>query len=111
MGDAAYRGISASHGDSRFAGKEARQIAALAAQGKFPPSFAQRVDVRRVALDVVRPWIADKTRALLGFEDDVVCEYAMGMLEGDENRVSGGASRRPGPGSAERLQGCLSAGE
>ena len=29
----------------------------------------------------MRPWIANKVTELVGFEDDLVIEYAMGLLE------------------------------
>ena len=35
----------------------------------------------KVNLQVMRPWIANKVVELVGFEDEVVVEYAMGLLE------------------------------
>jgi hypothetical protein len=40
-----------------------------------------QVDMRKVNLEVMRPWIANKVTELVGFEDEVVIEYAMGLLE------------------------------
>ncbi len=40
-----------------------------------------KVDMRKVNLQVLRPWIVKKVVELLGFEDEVVVEYAMGLLE------------------------------
>lgn len=40
-----------------------------------------QVDMRKVNIDVMRPWIANKVVELVGFEDEVVVEYAMGLLE------------------------------
>lgn len=37
--------------------------------------------MRKVNLNVIRPWIAKKVVELVGFEDEVVVEYAMGLLE------------------------------
>lgn len=37
--------------------------------------------MRKVNLQVIRPWIAKKVVELLGFDDEVVVEYAMGLLE------------------------------
>ena len=37
--------------------------------------------MRKVNLQVLRPWIANKVVELVGFEDEVVVEYAMGLLE------------------------------
>ena len=33
---------------------------------------------------VIRPWIAKKIVELVGFEDEVVVEYAMGLLEDEQ---------------------------
>jgi hypothetical protein len=35
----------------------------------------------KVELKVVKPWIAEKINAKLGFEDDVLIQYIYGMLE------------------------------
>ncbi|KAJ8693724.1 hypothetical protein PTI98_008696 [Pleurotus ostreatus] len=48
---------------------------------KFPPEFDKKVDMRKVNLEVIRPWVAKKVTELVGFEDEVVVEYAMGLLE------------------------------
>jgi serine/arginine repetitive matrix protein 1 len=68
---------------------------------KFPPEFEKKVaiqssfvaltlkkkwlgcqiDTRKINLSVIRPWIAKKVVELVGFEDEVVVEYAMGLLE------------------------------
>lgn len=72
---------------------------------KFPPEFDKKVDLssffvvigdkldqvdmRKVNLTVIRPWIAKKVVELVGFEDEVVVEYAMGLLEDKQEPVSG----------------------
>ncbi len=39
---------------------------------KFPPEFSTKVDPKKVALDVFRPWVAKKVTGYLGLEDDIV---------------------------------------
>lgn len=34
----------------------------------------------------MRPWIEQRVNELLGFEDDVVAEYVVGILESDDNQ-------------------------
>ena len=46
-----------------------------------------QVDMRKVNLTVIRPWIAKKIVELIGFEDEVVVEYAMGLLEDESQPV------------------------
>ena len=71
---------------------------------KFPPEFekkvharartkmaadtSKQVDMRKVNLTVIRPWIAKKVLELVGFEDDLVVEYAVGLLEDESQPVS-----------------------
>lgn len=43
--------------------------------------------MRKVNLQVLRPWIVKRVVELLGFEDEVVVEYAMGLLEDKANPV------------------------
>lgn len=76
MGDSSYKGVSASQ-DSRFSNKESALLRKL----KFPAQFETKVDMTKVELSVIKPWIARRITELLGFEDDVVLEYAAGMLE------------------------------
>ncbi|SPO23444.1 uncharacterized protein UTRI_02123 [Ustilago trichophora] len=78
MGDSSYKGVSAAQ-DSRFTNKQTVLLRKL----KFPPHFDVKVDMRKVELSVMKPWIARRIIELLGFEDDVVLEYASGMLEED----------------------------
>ena len=76
MGDSGYKGVSADQ-DSRFKNKEAALLKSI----KFPSNFDHKVDMRKVELSVIKPWAAQRITELLGFEDDVVLEYAAGMLE------------------------------
>lgn len=43
--------------------------------------------MRKVELSVIRPWVVKKIVDLIGFEDEVVVEYAMGLLEDDSQPV------------------------
>jgi serine/arginine repetitive matrix protein 1 len=43
--------------------------------------------MRKVNLQVIRPWIAKKVVELVGFDDEVVVEYAMGLLEDKQQPV------------------------
>jgi len=41
--------------------------------------------MRKVNVTIIRPWVAKKIVELVGIEDEVVVEYAMGLLE-DESQ-------------------------
>ncbi|KIJ61597.1 hypothetical protein HYDPIDRAFT_115756 [Hydnomerulius pinastri MD-312] len=48
---------------------------------KFPPEFDKKVDMKQVDLQVIKPWITKTVTELAGFEDEVITEYTMGLLE------------------------------
>jgi len=48
---------------------------------KFPPEFNQKVDIQKVKIDLMKPWIATKITSILGSEDDVVVETCYNLLE------------------------------
>lgn len=59
--------------DKRFSDKEAKLLRTT----KFPAEFSQKVDMRKVNLSVMRPWMVKEVTKLIGFEDEVVVEYAV----------------------------------
>ncbi|KZT01073.1 PWI domain-containing protein [Laetiporus sulphureus 93-53] len=73
-----FKGTSADQ-DRRFSDKELKLLKSM----KFPTDFEKKVDMRKVNLTVIRPWVVKKIIELVGFEDEVVVEYAMGLLEDD----------------------------
>ncbi|KAI9878258.1 MAG: hypothetical protein M1830_001437 [Pleopsidium flavum] len=56
--------------------------AKLLKQTKFPPEFNQKVDMKKVNVEVMKKWIAGKISEILGNEDDVVIELCFNLLEG-----------------------------
>ncbi|KAF6764273.1 PWI domain-containing protein [Ephemerocybe angulata] len=81
MADAGFfKGTSAEQ-DRRFSDKELKLMKSM----KFPVEFEKKVDTRKVNMSVIRPWVASKIVELTGFEDEVVIEYAMGLLEDEQN--------------------------
>lgn len=67
----------------RFKDKELASIKST----KFPKHFSEKVDLRKVNISVLRPWVAEKVTELIKVEDDIVVEYVFGMLEDRENPV------------------------
>ncbi|KAF9920836.1 hypothetical protein FBU30_009208 [Linnemannia zychae] len=77
MGDAGFfKGTSAEQ-DARFADKTKKLLRSM----NFPPEFNQKVDMKKVNMKVIKGWMAERVVQLLGIEDEVVVEYAVGMLE------------------------------
>jgi len=71
-----YRGTTADQ-DNRFQDKEKKLMKTL----KFSDTLNEPVDMRKVKLDAMKPWINEKLTEILGFEDDVVIDYAINQLE------------------------------
>jgi len=78
MGDAGgfFRGTSTDQ-DMRFSDKEKKLLKST----KFPANFAVKVNMKKVNIDVIKPWIAQKITDMLSFEDDVLINYIYSLLE------------------------------
>ncbi|KAJ3123741.1 Serine/arginine repetitive matrix protein 1 [Nowakowskiella sp. JEL0407] len=77
MGDAGfYRGTTTEQ-DSRFADKNKK----LLKNTKFAPILLKKVNVQKVNLQILRPWISQKITSLLGIEDEIVINYIFSLLE------------------------------
>merc|ERR1719203_67438 len=53
----------------------------LEKDGRFPKHFSQKVNMNKVSMDVMKPWITQRITELLGFEDDIVIEFCITQLE------------------------------
>ncbi|KAJ3342868.1 Serine/arginine repetitive matrix protein 1 [Entophlyctis luteolus] len=79
MADGGFRGTNVEQ-DTRFADKQKKLLKSL----KFPPSFSQKasqVDMSKVNISVIKPWITTKVTTLLGFEDELLINYIFEMLQ------------------------------
>ncbi|XP_042384204.1 serine/arginine repetitive matrix protein 1-like isoform X2 [Zingiber officinale] len=72
-----FRGTSAEQ-DTRFSNKQAK----LLKSQKFPLELEHPVDMTKVKMDVIKPWIATRVTELLGFEDEVLINFVYGLLDG-----------------------------
>lgn len=48
---------------------------------KFSDILSMKVDMSKVKLDILRPWISSKITQLLNIEDEVIEEYVVNQLE------------------------------
>ncbi|KAH3736285.1 hypothetical protein DPMN_042848 [Dreissena polymorpha] len=77
MADAGFfKGTSADQ-DNRFADKKKK----LMKQMKFSENVETKVDMTKVNVDTMKPWIATRVTELLAAEDDVVVEFVYNQLE------------------------------
>uniref|UniRef100_A0A4W4H701 Serine/arginine repetitive matrix protein 1 n=1 Tax=Electrophorus electricus TaxID=8005 RepID=A0A4W4H701_ELEEL len=71
-----FRGTSAEQ-DNRFSNKHKKLLKQL----KFAECLEKKVDMTKVNLEVIKPWITQRVTEILGFEDDVVIEFVFNQLE------------------------------
>ncbi|KAG0023440.1 hypothetical protein BGZ81_008116 [Podila clonocystis] len=77
MGDGGFfKGTSAGQ-DTRFSDKHKKLMRSM----KFPKEYSQKVDMKKVSVEVIKGWMVRRIRELLGIDDEVVIEYALGMLQ------------------------------
>lgn len=74
--DGGFRGTNADQ-DIRFSDKDRK----LMKQMKFEPCLDQKVDLTKVNIDVLKPWITTKVNNILGMEDDVVINYVFNTFD------------------------------
>ena len=75
----AFRGVSADR-DARFGDKMKKLLRTT----PFPAHFNEKVDMKKVQLDAMLPWISQEVSKYLGFEDDVVVGYVETQLRAEK---------------------------
>nr|XP_009861959.1 serine/arginine repetitive matrix protein 1-like [Ciona intestinalis] len=71
-----FRGTSTDQ-DNRFANKQKKLLKSM----KFADGLGVKVDMRKIQLDTIKPWISKRITEMLGFEDDVVIAFVYNSLE------------------------------
>ncbi|GAB6030385.1 Serine/arginine repetitive matrix protein 1 [Chamberlinius hualienensis] len=71
-----FRGTSAEQ-DNRFSDKQKK----LLKQMRFCDVLQKKVDLTKINLDTIKPWITKKIFELLGFEDEVIVDFVFNQLE------------------------------
>ena len=76
MSGGSFRGVSAAQ-DGRFDDKTKKLLKST----KFPDSFSQKVDMRKVRMEAMMPWIQAEVAKYIGLEDDIVVNYIESQLQ------------------------------
>jgi len=71
-----FRGTSHEQ-DKRFSDKEKKLLKSM----KFEEGLSRKIDMTKIKLDVLKPWITKRVYELLKMEDDVVVEFIFNQLE------------------------------
>lgn len=75
-----FRGTSAEQ-DNRFTDKQKKLLKQL----RFHDVLTKRVDMTKVNLNTIKPWITKRITQFLGMEDEVVVEFVFNQLEADKH--------------------------
>mmetsp|Transcript_29712 Transcript_29712/g.52973 ORF Transcript_29712/g.52973 Transcript_29712/m.52973 type:complete len:196 (-) Transcript_29712:801-1388(-) len=71
-----YRGTTYEQ-DPHYRNKEKR----LLEETKWPSEYSQRVDMKKIKLEAIQPWVDDKVKELLEIEDEILVNLIMCTLE------------------------------
>lgn len=78
-----YRGVDQSR-DARFSDKSQKLLKTMS----FPATYSTPVDLSKVNLTVLRPWIQSKLTEIMGFDDDVVQSFLLNELEQGQKKAT-----------------------
>lgn len=81
-GGTSFRGTTHEQ-DANFKNKQRQLIQQI----KFPEEFKEPLDINRVVLSSIRPWISRKVTKILGFEDDVLIDTIINMIEDKHEKL------------------------
>ncbi|KAI0988088.1 hypothetical protein GJ496_008518 [Pomphorhynchus laevis] len=77
MSDAGFFKGTSTEQDSRFSNAQKKMMKTM----RFADGLDTKIDMSKVNLDVIKPWIAKRMLEILDVDDDVVIDFAMNQLE------------------------------
>merc|ERR1712178_368450 len=78
-----YRGTSHEQ-NTHYKDKQKKMLKTMKFSSSVKNAKRRQVDMKRVKLDTVKPWITDQINQALGFEDEIVIEMVFNQLEADQ---------------------------
>lgn len=76
-----FRGTSVEQ-DGRWGKSDEKLMAKMAKSGMFAPILDTKVNPEKINLDVINKWITQKIIEVVGFEDDILINLVINMLQG-----------------------------
>lgn len=77
-----FRGTSVEQ-DGRWGKSDEKLMAKMAKSGLFAPILDTKVNTTKVNLDVINKWVTQKIIEVVGFEDDILINLVINMLQGN----------------------------
>lgn len=78
-----FRGVSQEQ-DGRWSKADEKLLQKLSAEGKFAPILDKKVNLKKVNMDVINRWIAERITQLMGFEDDITFNTIINLLQNSD---------------------------
>lgn len=75
-----FRGTSVEQ-DGRWGKSDEKLMAKMAKNGMFSPILETKVNLKKINLDVINKWITQKIIEVVGFEDDILINLVINMLQ------------------------------
>lgn len=81
-----FRGTTVDQ-DGRWGKSDEKLMAKMQKAGKFAAILDTKIDIKKVNIDIISKWVTEKTIEVLGFEDEIVVNLVINMLQ--EDRLHG----------------------
>lgn len=78
-----FRGTSVEQ-DGRWGNSDEKLMAKMSKNGMFAPILDTKVNLKKINLDVISRWVTQKIIEIVGFEDDILINLVINMLQGTE---------------------------
>ena len=77
-----FRGTTVDQ-DGRWGKSDVKLIAKMQKAGKFAAILDTKIDIKKVNIDIISKWVSEKTIEVLGFEDEIVINLVINMLQSE----------------------------
>ena len=77
-----FRGTTVDQ-DGRWGKSDEKLMAKMQKAGKFASILETKIDIKKVNIDIITKWVSEKTIEVLGFEDEIVINLVINMLQSD----------------------------
>jgi serine/arginine repetitive matrix protein 1 len=79
MAGTMFRGTNVEQ-DSRWGRTDRKIFTKMEKSGFFAPILETKVDLKKVNIDIMSKWVTERIVQLLGFEDEIVINLIINML-------------------------------
>lgn len=74
-----FRGTNVEQ-DSRWGRMDKKLLTTMEKNGAFAPILETKVDLKKINIDIMSKWVTERIVQLLGFEDEIVINLIINML-------------------------------